>query len=157
MQAEISTKVLRRLAAAEGYLDLDMPDHALEELEGIEDAGVLEAPRQFLKGEALKAQQRYDEAIEPLRRAAQMIPAPHNKMVWLSLSECFRHRGQTELADLVETFARAPQQAIMKVMPILNITVTIQDAIDALSDEDSFDEDGPSEEDLAEDEIDEEV
>ena len=120
---ELSPKVLRQLAAAEGYLDLGMPQHALDELAAVTDPGKLEAPLHYLRGEALKAQERYGEAIEPLQKAAQLIPAPHNKVAWLSLSECFRLRGQSELADLAETFANSQQS--VNITPVLNITINI--------------------------------
>ena len=121
--AELSPKVLRQLAAAEGYLDLGMPQHALDELAAVTDPGKLEAPLHYLRGEALKAQERYGEAIAPLQKAAQLIPAPHNKVAWLSLSECFRHRGQIDLADLAETFANSQQS--VNITPVLNITINI--------------------------------
>ncbi len=102
--------VLRRLVAAEGYLELGMPKHALEELESITDsqAGPLRAAVAFYKGESLLAQKRYDDAIEPLKYAAETIPAPMNKQAWLSLGECFRQRGEEALAIVVEMFADEP-------------------------------------------------
>lgn len=109
MFVEVPLKVLRRITAADGYLDLGMPTHALNELTAIEDAGSLDPAVQFLIGEALKAQERYDDAIEPLQRAATLIPAPFNRAAWLSLSECFRMGGQQELADVVLMFAECPE------------------------------------------------
>jgi tetratricopeptide (TPR) repeat protein len=120
---EFSPKVFRRLIAAEGYLELGMPAQALAELDLIEDAGPFEPPLQFMRGEALKAQERYDDAIAPLQLAAKLIPAPFNKQAWLSLSECFRHRGQHELADAVEMFAKAPVKGSSSV---LNINIIVQ-------------------------------
>ena len=57
---------------------------------------------------SLQAQHRYSDAIEPLQRAARMIPAPHNRDAWLSLSICFREDGQQELAEVTEMFANTP-------------------------------------------------
>lgn len=111
MDTEFSQKTVRRLTAAEGYLELNMPEYALDELQAIENPGALEPAVCWLKGETLKAQRRYDEAIEPLQQAARTMPEPHNKRAWLSLSECFRRRGQTELADLAESFADASDGA----------------------------------------------
>ncbi|MCA9117099.1 MAG: hypothetical protein KDA79_18635 [Planctomycetaceae bacterium] len=104
---ECSVRVLRCLSAADGYLDLSMPAHALAELDRIGDPGPLEAPVAFLRGEALKAQQKYSEAIEPLQRAARLIPAPHNQIAWRALEECFRLRGDDALADIVQMFAES--------------------------------------------------
>lgn len=139
MPMDISPKTIRQLAAAEGYLDLGMPQHALDELIGVEESGPLEAPVQLLRGEALKALEKYGEAIAPLQRAAQLIPAPHNKAAWMSLSECFRLRGQTELADVVEAFATT-DTPVINIAPILNITITVQaEAGDGSEPEDGMD------------------
>ena len=99
-------RTVRRLFAAEGYLELGMPDHALAELKEIEDSAPVEASVQFLTGEAYRQQQRYEEAIGPLEKATRLIPAPHNKVVWLSLSDCFRRSGHEDLAEMAEMFAQ---------------------------------------------------
>jgi tetratricopeptide (TPR) repeat protein len=91
-------RIVRRLAAAEGYLELQMPEYALFELNAIGDCGPFVAIAELLRGEAFKAQSRFEEAIHPLHRAAEMFPAPYCKRAWLALSECYRERGQEELA-----------------------------------------------------------
>jgi tetratricopeptide (TPR) repeat protein len=106
--------LIRRLAAADGYLDLGMPRQALEELAMIGDFGPLDAPAQFLRGKALKAQENYVDAIEPLERAAKLIPAPFSAPIWKMLGECFRHEGQNDQADAADveadaSFAQAPE------------------------------------------------
>src|SRR5262245_32280503 len=107
MNINVSPKTLRRLTAAEGYLELDLPAYALEELARSEEPGAFEPLVQYMTGEALKEQKRYEDAIEPLKRAAQMIPAPHNRAAWLSLGECFRAGGRTDLAEFAEMFANS--------------------------------------------------
>jgi tetratricopeptide (TPR) repeat protein len=102
---QINTRVVRKLTAADGYLELGMPGHALAELQSLDDAGPLQPAVEFMTGLALKDQQRYDEAIEPLQKAAVEIPAPHNRDAWLSLSECYRMTGLPELAIIAEMFA----------------------------------------------------
>jgi len=104
MKIEVPTKAVKRLFAAEGYLELGMPQQALRELDEIDHLEPIEASVQYLTGEALKAQERYEDALEPLQRAAQLIPAPYNKLDWMSLSECFRRNGKDELADVIELF-----------------------------------------------------
>ena len=101
----LPVKTVRRLFAAEGYLELGMPGYALKELAAIEDAAPVEASVEYLTGEAFRQQERYDDAVKSLERAAQLIPAPFNKVVWLSLSDCFRQRGDEELADIVLSIA----------------------------------------------------
>ena len=128
-------KTIRRLEAAEGYLELQMPAQALEELGAIADPGPFEASISLLKGEALKGQERYDDAIAALQKAAQMIPAPHNRRAWMSLGECYRLGGREDLANLVEAFTSAPQAPPKVIVPILNISITIQPPIDLAPDE----------------------
>ncbi|NOX53731.1 MAG: hypothetical protein GXP27_04715, partial [Planctomycetes bacterium] len=103
--------VLRKLRAAEGYLELDMPDQALQELDQIEDPGPYELEEKRLRGEALKAQSKYEEAAEWLQQAAVMFPFPHGRQVWQSLSECLRETGRDSLADAAETNAALLEKA----------------------------------------------
>lgn len=126
MNANVSSKTIRRLQAAEGYLELNMPKNAWDELESIEEPGPLEAVVEFFKGEALKRLKRYDEAVVPLKRAAELVPAPHNLKVWLSLSECFRQGGKEELAEMAEIVARTQTAAIGQPPINIELSITIQ-------------------------------
>jgi len=65
--------IVRRLAAAEGYLELNMPLYAIDELNRVQDAGPFEPIAQLFRGEALQAQEKYAEAIEPLNVAAHLF------------------------------------------------------------------------------------
>lgn len=105
---QIDTSVVRHLNAADGYLELGMPAHALRELESIRDAGPLKPAVEFMTGLALKDQHRYDDAIDSLHRAATEIPAPHNRDAWRTLGECYRVTGMTDLANIAEMFADDP-------------------------------------------------
>ena len=102
---QINARVVRKLTAADGYLELGMPVHAITELEAIGEAGPLQPAVEFMTGLALKDQHRYEDAIEPLQKAAVEIPAPHNRDAWLSLGECYRMTGLPELAAVAEMFA----------------------------------------------------
>jgi len=102
MKREISPKIMHRLYAAEGYLELGMPKQALVELEAVEDAGPLEATRLFLLGHALKANEQYTEAIEPLHQAAELQPEMYSQSVSDSLTECFRESGHSDLAQFAQ-------------------------------------------------------
>lgn len=93
-----ATKTTRKLAAAEGYLELGLPELALEELQSVEDAGPFAVPHLWMTGEALKAQGRYDEAIALLRHVAQSLPTPASQQVWQSLTECLHESGQQATA-----------------------------------------------------------
>jgi tetratricopeptide (TPR) repeat protein len=126
MQFRISPIVLRRMVAAEGYMELGLPARAYEELCAIENSGPYAPIVAFMKGQSLKLQSRFEDAIEPLQEAAQSIPAPHNRDAWLLLGECFRHGGKPELADVVEMFADNPPVSMQDIEPILEISNSLK-------------------------------
>ena len=131
-------KTVRRLEAAEGYLELDLPNYALDELEAISDPGPFEPLIHYMKGDALKEQRRFQDAIEPLTQAARLIPAPHNRIAWKALGECYRQGGQDELADVVEMFADSPPvaDAEERSLPHLTINIVFQrDSIESADDQ----------------------
>ncbi|MHC4398233.1 MAG: TPR end-of-group domain-containing protein [Planctomycetota bacterium] len=90
---------------AEGYLELEMPQHALEALEELGEAVELSGRASYLRGEALRAMERYQEAVEPLRRASQLDPG--NTHVWLALGWCYKRTARIDLA--VEAMERATE------------------------------------------------
>jgi tetratricopeptide (TPR) repeat protein len=102
MDAKSVSKTIRRLQTAEGYLELNLPERALAELNAIDDQGPFEPAIILLQGEALKTQERYDEALVPLKRAAKMIPSPLNKRAWRAIAECYRKSGRDELAEIAD-------------------------------------------------------
>lgn len=108
METQEANKVVRRLAAAEGYLQLDLPRYALAELDAVTDAGPLEAIAQLFRGEALQAQSNFAEAIGPLRKAAELFPAPFNQRALMDLSHCYREQGEVDLADQAQADAAPP-------------------------------------------------
>lgn len=108
MDAKEANKIVRRLAAAEGYLQLDLPRYALVELDAVKDAGPLEAIAQLFRGEALQAQAQFADAIGPLRKAAELFPAPFNQRALMDLSLCYREQGEVELADQAQADADPP-------------------------------------------------
>jgi predicted Zn-dependent protease len=91
--------VVRRLAAAEGYLEIGLPTYALIELNSVTEAGPFEPIVQLFRGEALQAQEKFADAVAPLSRAAEMFPAPFNQRALMALSNCYRHQGEDRLAD----------------------------------------------------------
>ncbi|QDT90598.1 tetratricopeptide repeat protein [Gimesia algae] len=106
----VSPKVIHKIMAAEGYLELGMPIQALDALAALEDAGPLEAMRLFLTGEAYLRQERYQEAIEPLHQAARLFPVMESRKAWNALSECFRLGGYQELAEVASMTAEAVEE-----------------------------------------------
>jgi len=93
----------RRLRAAEGYLELELPDLALAEMDLVQEPGPLAVPVMWMTAEALKAQGRFEEAIAPLRQVARALPMPISRPAWESLTECLRKSGRIAGADDVES------------------------------------------------------
>lgn len=118
-------RVVRRLAAAEGYLELGLPNYALVELNNVTDPGAFAPIAELFRGEALQAQEKYADAIEPLNRAAQLFPAPFNQRALLALSNCYRQDGQIQLADetaaAVEMPPDVPVGTKLIIAPIFHI------------------------------------
>ncbi len=94
MFTEIADRTTRRLTAAQGYLELELPELALEELKSVVDPGPFVVPHLWMTGEALKAQGRYDEAIALLGHVARSLPSPASQEAWLSLTECLQESGR---------------------------------------------------------------
>ncbi len=98
-------QIAKRLVQADGYLELGMPEQALQRLADVENAGPFEALAQFLRGHALHTQQRYIDAATALSAAARLMPSPMNRRVWLQLSDCYRQAGYSDSA--INSLARA--------------------------------------------------
>lgn len=106
---------VRRLTAAEGYLDLELPKLALEELDRIDEPGPLGIPYLWLKAAALRADGRDEEAAVPLRQLAQCVPVPISEKAQQLLSQCLaqgdQSADQSDIAPLpVETQPVEAQQ-----------------------------------------------
>jgi tetratricopeptide (TPR) repeat protein len=117
MDAKSVSKTIRRLQTAEGYLELNLPQRALAELSAIEEQGPFEPAIILLQGEALKTQERYEDALVPLKRAARLIPSPLNKRAWRSLAECYQKLGRDELAEIAEVVVNAEEAPAQEKAP----------------------------------------
>ena len=116
------------LREAEGYLDLlqlfgdawapplevrrRLANRSLEVLERLEDAQ-WPSHGAYLKGQALRTLDRFEEAIAPLKDAAEREPG--NIHVWLALGWCYKRTGRLDLAieSLEEALDVDPEQAIV--------------------------------------------
>jgi Flp pilus assembly protein TadD len=106
--------VLQRiLREAEGYLELNLPHRALESLARAADPGTFRGQHQYLVGEALRAQGRFQDALAPLIEAADLSPS--NLSIWLALGWCQKRTGRLDLA--IESLKRAreiePKEALV--------------------------------------------
>ena len=108
------------LQQAEGYLELDMPQHALTALDRLTDLSALEAGESslaadawYLRGEALRALQRYEEALVPLEQAARC--APQDNHVHLARAWCYKRTDQLRRAidALEQALQNDPDDALI--------------------------------------------
>ncbi len=117
------------LREAEGYLDLitvfgerwpcrgeardRLAARVLSTLDRIDNPGGLQAHIHFLRGQALRAMERYADAVVRLRDAAEL--EPENIHVRLALGWCYKRSGRLDLAiqALEEAIEAEPSQAIL--------------------------------------------
>ena len=102
MRIQMTPKTVRRLLSADGYLDLGMPERAIEELEKITDAGPLEGPTQLMHGIALKQVGNFTDAITHLEKAARIMPSPIRRFAWRELVDAYRAVGSMQLAETAQ-------------------------------------------------------
>jgi len=119
----MTPRSVRRLLAADGYLDLGMPQQAVGELEKIEDPGVLEGPCELLHGMALKQLDDHPEAIRHLERAARIMPAPVRKFAWRELAESYDAVGSQELAQLATRLAGPIDYKLKISLPFSDLSI----------------------------------
>ena len=87
---------VRRLNAAEGFLDLNMPDHALRELDSIEELGDKVFIASFWRGEALLVKLEYRRALDAFRLAH--LDRPTDLSTLLKMAWCFKRIDRLQQA-----------------------------------------------------------
>jgi tetratricopeptide (TPR) repeat protein len=93
----------RAIEEAEGYTELGMSEHALRSLQR---RGALvhgNGRACYLLGETLRELARYEEALAPLERSADLLPDDIH--VLLALGWCYKRTGQ--LAKAIDALERA--------------------------------------------------
>jgi len=120
MRTTLTPKTVRRLLAADGFLDLNLPADAISELHRITDAGPLEGPRQLLLGIALKADGQTENAI------LSIMPAPLRRFAWRELVECYRAVGSEELAELAAKLGGTDDLQLRIALPCSPLTLDIE-------------------------------
>ncbi|MBM4075431.1 MAG: hypothetical protein FJ267_07290, partial [Planctomycetes bacterium] len=88
MLLDASKKIRRQLESAEGFLMLEMPEHALKELNKVDNPGKLQFHVCLLKGDALRGLLRHDEALEQFQLAHKLDPNDLNSM--LGMAWCYK-------------------------------------------------------------------
>ena len=115
MDVNLVPKTIRRLQTAEGYLELNLPERALAELNAIQDQGPFEAAIALLEGEALEDSRavrrrgagatqagRHDDSVAPQQAGlaidVRMLPDV----------------GREELAEIAEMVVQAEEAPVEK-------------------------------------------
>lgn len=83
---------MRLCRAAEGYLALDMPDHALRELNRIQDAGDDRFLICLMRGEALRVKREHRQALDEFRQAH--LEKPTDLSALFGMAWCFKRIDQ---------------------------------------------------------------
>jgi tetratricopeptide (TPR) repeat protein len=99
---------------AEGYLELGMPEHALQALGRLGDPVSFDCRALYLWGEGLRAMDRCFEALMPLERAAKA--APNDIHVRVALGWCYKRTGRLDLAiySLEQALIVEPDEALLR-------------------------------------------
>jgi tetratricopeptide (TPR) repeat protein len=101
------------LGAAEGYLTLDMPQHALRALREIDDPDQTLFVANFLKGEAFRHLERYTEALESFGRA--FAQDPENVSLLMGMAWCYKRTAQLPkaIAAMEQAYRIAPKEGVV--------------------------------------------
>ena len=103
----------RHLQAAGGYLALNMPDYALEELNAIADPH--EAPFEVnrLRGEALRGKSEWKNALSAFQKA--IVEVPDNVSVLMGMAWCFKRTDQLPraIAAMERAYQFSPNEPIV--------------------------------------------
>ena len=104
---------LRRLEAASGYLDLEMPAHALRALAGIADPEVTPFEFYFLRGQALRAAGNFEEALVDLSRARE--ERVDDLRVLMGMAWCYKRTGQLPraISAMEQAYQTHPKELIV--------------------------------------------
>jgi len=98
---------------AEGYLELGMAQDALDALARRGAGAPRSARGHYLEGEALRALERYEDALAPLEKAARL--APGEVRTWLALAWCHKRTARLDAAikDMERALELAPEEALL--------------------------------------------
>ncbi|MSR56131.1 MAG: tetratricopeptide repeat protein [Planctomycetaceae bacterium] len=103
----------KQLAAAEGYLTLEMPEHALRELRAIDDPDLILFEANRLRGEALRMLARHDEALVAYGRA--FAEKPNDVDLLMGMAWCYKRTQQlpNAITAMEEAYRIAPKVPVI--------------------------------------------
>jgi tetratricopeptide (TPR) repeat protein len=113
MSANAQRERQRRLEAACGYLELNMPQHALRELGRIADPQAILFDFNRLRGEALRAADHFEEALEAYGRALR--EKPEELGILLGMAWCYKRTSQLPraIAAMEQAYQAHPKELIV--------------------------------------------
>lgn len=105
MQGKLNTIRVRTIARwAEGYLELELPEQALDVIRKVSGQSIAFSPTLYgLEGTALFQMRRYEEATHPLGQAVLLEPA--NLQLWILLAMAQKRSDRVDLA--IESLSNA--------------------------------------------------
>jgi tetratricopeptide (TPR) repeat protein len=103
----------RKLEMASGYLDLEMPTHALRTLDGIDHPEATPFEFHYLRGLALRTAGRFQEALVALSRARE--ERPDDLDVLMGLAWCFKRTDQLPraISTMEEAYRAHPKVPVV--------------------------------------------
>lgn len=113
MSARSQLRRQRRLEAAGGYLALEMPDHALRELRGIDDPQDDDFEFCRLQGEALRQKEHHEAALAAFERAHQI--QPQSLDVLMGMAWCLKRteRLSEAIAVMEQAYDTQPNEPVV--------------------------------------------
>jgi len=108
-----SSRFRRVLSKVEGYLELEMPEHALAELAKIDAQYRSRFSVQYLHGMAYRDLKQYDEALRYFLRALR--EKPESVEVLLAMAWCYKRIGRLDdaISTMEQAYRAAPQEPIV--------------------------------------------
>jgi tetratricopeptide (TPR) repeat protein len=103
----------RKLEAACGYIELNMPEHALRELDRIADPEAIPFEFNRLRGEALRGAGQFEAALAAYARATE--EKPEELDVLLGMAWCYKRTGQLPraIAAMEQAYQAHPKELIV--------------------------------------------
>ena len=106
-------KCEKLLEAARGYLLLDMPDHALDQLRGIAEPRRSSFTVNQLRGECLRQKEAYHDALEAFEQA--IAERPNDVAVLLGMAWCYKRTGRLPhaIAATQQAYRACPDEPVI--------------------------------------------
>jgi len=103
----------RHLEAARGYLMLDMPDHALQQLAAVDEPELVAFDVHSLRGEALRQKAEHHAALNAYHKA--LNDSPDDLGVLFGMAWCYKRTDRLDeaIASMQRAYEAAPDEAVV--------------------------------------------